>query len=112
MDPVDFVAGSLSGALSQLFGHPFDTIKVRMQTSPEIYNRGVLQSFRLILAREGPLAFFRGVCAVSDVIISYPPLCKSYVTLEASFVIFSIPGRLAHSNYKYILFKLVFKFCH
>ena len=70
MDPVDFVAGSLSGALSQLFGHPFDTIKVRMQTSPEIYNRGVLQSFRLILAREGPLAFFQGACAVSDVIIS------------------------------------------
>ena len=65
MDPVDFIAGSVSGALGQIFGHPFDTVKVRMQTTPEVYNRGLINAFRLIFVREGALAVFQGVAAVS-----------------------------------------------
>ena len=64
MDPIDFIAGSVSGALSQLFGHPFDTVKVRMQTSSGVYNRGLIDAFRRIIVREGPLALFQGVPAV------------------------------------------------
>lgn len=65
MDPIDFIAGSASGALSQLFGHPFDTVKVRMQTSSGVYNRGLIDAFRRIIVHEGPLALFQGVPAVS-----------------------------------------------
>ena len=65
MDPVDFIAGSVSGALGQVFGHPMDTVKVRMQTSPGVYNSGLINAVRLICVREGPLALFQGVAAVS-----------------------------------------------
>ena len=65
MDPVDFIAGSISGAFGQFVGHPFDTVKVRMQTSPGLYNRGTINAVRLICVRESPLALFQGVAAVS-----------------------------------------------
>jgi len=43
-----------------VIGQPLDTIKVRLQTMPDVYRNG-LQCGRSILALEGPRAFFNGM---------------------------------------------------
>ena len=51
----DFVAGGAAGCASVVVGHPFDTIKVRLQTS----NQGV----RSLLSGGGVSSLFRGLAA-------------------------------------------------
>lgn len=55
----DFVAGGLAGSASVIVGHPFDTIKVRMQTSKNI-NVGLLGT---LAEFGGPSSLFRGMAA-------------------------------------------------
>lgn len=56
-----FVAGVGSGITKCTVGHPFDTIKVRLQTTPDSHFRGpvdaVLQTFR----NEGLRGFYKGM---------------------------------------------------
>jgi len=54
-----FVAGSVAGATGLLIGHPFDTIKVRLQTT-NIY-KGVTHCCRKIIAEEGVRALYKGL---------------------------------------------------
>ncbi|KAG7192355.1 uncharacterized protein KQ657_001753 [Scheffersomyces spartinae] len=55
-----FVAGMFSGVTKNAVGHPFDTVKVRLQTAPEGRFKGpmdcVLQTFR----NEGLKGFYKG----------------------------------------------------
>ena len=45
---VDLVAGCLGGTAAILVGQPLDTVKVKMQTSPELHS--MVSCFRLVSA--------------------------------------------------------------
>jgi solute carrier family 25 carnitine/acylcarnitine transporter 20/29 len=55
----DGIAGSFGGLLSTMIGHPFDTIKVRLQTS--VNSQSAAATTLKLLRDEGPLAFFKGL---------------------------------------------------
>lgn len=63
-----FVAGGVGGMSLVLVGHPFDTIKVRVQTmtvvpgQPPPYS-GVIDCAQKIMAKEGVRGLFRGMAA-------------------------------------------------
>ncbi|KAJ2120661.1 hypothetical protein IW147_004898 [Coemansia sp. RSA 720] len=58
----DFVAGTMGGWAQVVVGHPFDTIKVRMQTQPNppIYSGG-MDCLRATLKGEGAAGLYKGV---------------------------------------------------
>lgn len=60
-DARGFLAGAFSGATKCLVGHPFDTIKVRMQTSTDSQFQGSLDCLRKTIQNEGALALYKGV---------------------------------------------------
>ncbi|CDW98505.1 hypothetical protein, partial [Sporisorium scitamineum] len=55
-----FVAGTVSGLTKLLVGHPFDTIKVRMQCSPIGTYTGPLDCFLQLARRESLLGLYKG----------------------------------------------------
>lgn len=64
-----FLGGCVSGVASLIAGQPFDTVKVRMQTSSSYRSAG--DCLRQLLAKEGPQALFKGM--------SSPVLSASFV---------------------------------
>ncbi|KAI9281290.1 mitochondrial carrier domain-containing protein [Umbelopsis sp. AD052] len=58
----DVIAGTIGGWAQVVVGHPFDTIKVRMQTqpSPPVYKNAV-ECFQSLFKAEGPKGLYRGV---------------------------------------------------
>lgn len=52
---VDLAAGCVGGTAAILVGQPLDTVKVKLQTSPESHKRGMVDCFRTTLAKEGLL---------------------------------------------------------
>lgn len=61
----DVVAGTCGGFSVTLVGHPFDTLKVRLQTqptNPPIYN-GLIDCFKKTIRWEGPTGLYKGVSA-------------------------------------------------
>lgn len=56
-----FVAGGVCAACSHGITTPIDVIKTKMQTSPEKYNKGVIQAARDIIATEGPAFLLAGL---------------------------------------------------
>ncbi len=71
----DFFAGTCAGIALTVVGHPFDTIKVRMQTSTQFKSatQCVLQTIR----KEGPFALYKGMSGPMATI----PLINSLVFL-------------------------------
>ena len=69
-DPVkEFIAGGFGGCCLVLSGHPLDTIKVRLQTMPDVkpgqtplYN-GTLDCAKKIVANEGFKGLYKGMFA-------------------------------------------------
>lgn len=59
MDWKDSVAGGVGGSLSVLCAHPFDTVKVRLQTTNKY--RGMRDCFRTMIRQEGGRALFKGM---------------------------------------------------
>jgi len=55
----DLIAGTAAGVALTLVGHPFDTVKVRMQTTRRFNSAG--EVVRKTILREGPLALFKGM---------------------------------------------------
>ena len=55
-----FVAGVLSGVTKLVIGHPFDTLKVRLQVSGERFNNSVLTCLRRTVAQEGLRGLYKG----------------------------------------------------
>ena len=45
---VDLAAGCVGGAAAILVGQPLDTVKVKLQTSPELHQRGMVNCFRKV----------------------------------------------------------------
>ncbi|KAF7724998.1 hypothetical protein EC973_000491 [Apophysomyces ossiformis] len=60
----NLIAGTVGGWAQVVVGHPFDTIKVRMQTqpSPPIY-RNAMDCFQKLVKQEGPKGLYRGVAS-------------------------------------------------
>lgn len=56
-----FAAGSASGITKCLVGHPFDTIKVRLQTATTARFAGPLDCFTQTMRNEGFKGFYKGV---------------------------------------------------
>ncbi|ORX78949.1 mitochondrial substrate carrier family protein [Basidiobolus meristosporus CBS 931.73] len=58
----DFIAGTFGGWAQVVAGHPFDTLKVRLQTqgNPPKYNGG-MDCLRITLKEEGLAGLYRGV---------------------------------------------------
>ncbi len=56
----DLAAGGVGGVCAVLVGHPFDLVKVRLQTAEKGVYNGAMDVVRKTIAREG---FFRVSCA-------------------------------------------------
>lgn len=57
---VGFVAGMFSGVMKNAVGHPFDTIKVRLQTAPKGQFKGPLDCVLQTVRKEGITGFYKG----------------------------------------------------
>jgi solute carrier family 25 carnitine/acylcarnitine transporter 20/29 len=60
-DVLDFAAGTVGGAAGIAVGHPFDTIKVRLQNDSAKAFAGPTDAFRRTLRREGVRGLFKGI---------------------------------------------------
>lgn len=70
----DFVAGGVGGICAVVVGHPFDLVKVRLQTAEKGVYSGAMDVVRKTVAREGPV---RGLYAgVSAPLVGVTPMCK------------------------------------
>ena len=74
-------SGGLYGATNTVVGHPFDTVKTKMQTQPGFANTGALASARQILSSEGAVGFYRGCL---------PPIWGSAVYRSAQFAVYDL----------------------
>ena len=72
----DFVAGGVGGVFAVVVGHPFDLVKVRLQTAEKGVYSGAMDVVRKTIAREGPV---KGLYAgVSAPLVGVTPMCKSH----------------------------------
>ena len=84
----DFLWGTFAGVLLTLSGHPFDSIKVRMQTSlPPI---GLKKWIKTIIQKEGFLSFYRGLTPplstvpfVNAIVMTSYEFCKRFLGVES-----------------------------
>ncbi len=56
---IDLISGSISGMIGLIAGHPFDTVKCRMQISPE-YKR-ITTAFKKIIKEEKIKGLYKGI---------------------------------------------------
>ena len=70
----DFVAGGVGGVCAVVVGHPFDLVKVRLQTAEKGVYNGAMDVVRKTIAREG---LGRGLYAgVSAPLVGVTPMCE------------------------------------
>jgi solute carrier family 25 carnitine/acylcarnitine transporter 20/29 len=68
------VAGGVGGVCAVVVGHPFDLVKVRLQTAEKGVYSGAMDVVRKTIAREG---MARGLYAgVSAPLVGVTPMCK------------------------------------
>lgn len=86
----ELVYGSLAGLAICLGGHPFDTIKTRMQME----HKSLLKTTTSILKREGPQAFYKGIGGP----LASVPLLNAIVfsSYEISKRIFEHEGKIGY----------------
>ena len=58
---VDYLAGVAGGIAVCFVGHPFDTVKTRLQTSPSGFYQGTMDCVRKTIRKEGISGFYAGV---------------------------------------------------
>jgi solute carrier family 25 carnitine/acylcarnitine transporter 20/29 len=69
-----FVAGGVGGICAVVIGHPFDLVKVRMQTAEKGVYTGAIDVVKKTIAREG---LARGLYAgVSAPLVGVTPMCE------------------------------------
>ena len=83
-------SGGLYGATNTIVGHPFDTVKTKMQTQSGFANSGALASARQILSSEGAVGFYRGCL---------PPMWGSAVYRSAQFAVYDLLYAEAENKY-------------
>lgn len=96
LNRVDFkqelILGSCAGFAICLIGHPFDTIKTRMQTS----NRSMIETVRSTINKEGLLAVYKGMASP---LISTPMInAVVFTSYEVSKVILKKNTNLSEMN--------------
>lgn len=57
----DFVAGNFGGIAGIMAGHPFDTVKTRIQTQPHKYSTNVLKTLVDIMKQESVFGLYKGM---------------------------------------------------
>ena len=83
-------SGGLYGATNTIVGHPFDTVKTKMQTQSGFTSTGALASARQILSSEGAVGFYRGCL---------PPMWGSAVYRSAQFAVYDLLYAEAEKKY-------------
>lgn len=74
------VAGGVGGICAVVVGHPFDLVKVRLQTAEKGVYTGAMDVVRKTIAREG---LARGLYAgVSAPLVGVTPMCKYCIGLR------------------------------
>lgn len=58
---VDFFAGCLGGWAGVIVGHPFDTVKIRLQTQVKVKYTGTVDCFAQIIKQETTFGLFKGM---------------------------------------------------
>ena len=76
----DFAAGGVGGVCAVVVGHPFDLVKVRLQTAEKGVYNGAMDVVRKTIAREG---LGRGLYAgVSAPLVGVTPMCESTLNFK------------------------------
>lgn len=74
-----FAAGGVGGLFAVVVGHPFDLVKVRMQTAEKGVYTGAIDVVKKTIAREG---LARGLYAgVSAPLVGVTPMCE-YIAIQ------------------------------
>ena len=60
-----FIAGGLCSSTAHSALVPLDVVKTRMQTEPQVYNKGPLDTYKRLLEAEGSSAFVQGAGATA-----------------------------------------------
>ena len=72
------LSGALYGATNTIVGHPFDTVKTKMQAQASFGTQSMSTTIRQIWAAEGAAGFYRGCL---------PPMWGSAVYRSAQFAV-------------------------
>jgi len=72
--------GILYGITSPLIGHPFDTVKTKMQAQGGYQTGGMLRTFATVIRKEGFLALYKGLL---------PPLIGSGIYRSVQFGVYN-----------------------
>lgn len=64
----DLVAGGVGGVCAVVVGHPFDLVKVRLQTAEKGVYTGAMDVVRKTIAREGPIRVSRWLESLRKVV--------------------------------------------
>ncbi len=61
MDAIDMIAGVVGGMVVVLVGHPFDTVKIRLQTAPLLFYKSSIDCVQKTMQWEGVKGFYTGI---------------------------------------------------
>lgn len=86
-----FIAGGFGGICLVVTGHPFDTVKVRLQTAPKGFSdySGTYDCAKKIFIKEGPKGFYKGMAT---------PLAGVAPIFAVSFFGYHVGKRLQQSG--------------
>ena len=73
----DLASGTAAGVSQLLVGHPFDTVKIRMQTSSGRGGGGAIDTVRSVVGTHGPLGLYRGMAAPLATVAAFNALLFS-----------------------------------
>ena len=80
--------GMLFGGWNTIIGHPFDTVKTKMQAeTSHMGKKGYIDSVKMVYGQQGLGGFYRGWC---------PPFIGSVIFRSLQFTIYEI----AHTSLK------------
>ena len=80
-----FIAGGVGGVCAVLTGHPFDLVKVRLQTAEKGVYSGAMDCVRRTIAREGPIRV-RGFIFCKVLFLFSPTLVVVFGTCACSYI--------------------------
>lgn len=86
----EYLAGSFGGAFGTIISHPFDTLRINLQTNPKL---SILQVTKNIYNKNGLFGFYRGIT---------PPLVG--ISLEKSIVFGTFYNLEKNGNFKNNIF--------
>ena len=81
----EFIAGGFAGSVGIFVGFPFDLIKVRLQSSPDVYASSAMSCFKHTVREEGLAGLYKGCI---------PPICTQGIINALVFVGESLATKL------------------